>query len=245
MSPLEMADASVFARRLGFAPDEVQARVLDRCIHRGILNCCRQWGKSTVNALKALHRAHSEPGCLVIVASPSGRQSGEFLRKALPFVRAMGIKPRGDGDNDISLLLPNGSRIVGLPGREATVRGFSNPSLLLIDEASRVTDAMYDALRPMLATGNGDLWLMSTPFGRRGFFWEEWERGGDRWTRISVTGPECKRISTEFLDEQREKGERYFSQEYLCQFVSSDDALFDEKDVDGCISDDIPTLWED
>ena len=81
-------------------------------------------------------------------------------------VRQLGIEPRGDGDNEISLLLPNGSRIVGLPGTEATVRGFSAVSLLLIDEASRVDDAMYKALRPMLAVGDGDLWLMSTPYGQ-------------------------------------------------------------------------------
>ena len=157
MSPVELADPCSFARRLGFVPDAVQARVLDRCVHRGILNCSRQWGKSTVTAIMALHRAWSEEGSLVLVASPSGRQSGEFVRKVSSFVRMLGIRPRGDGDNSISLQLPNGSRIVGVPGRESTVRGFSNPSLLLIDEASRVADAMYDALRPMLATGNGDL----------------------------------------------------------------------------------------
>ena len=89
----------------------------------------------------------------MLVASPSERQSAEFVRKAAEMVRKLGIRPRGDGDNAISLLLPNGSRIVGLPGMEETVRGFSAVSLLLIDEAARVEDAMYKALRPMLAVG--------------------------------------------------------------------------------------------
>ena len=89
----------------------------------------------------------------------------------------LGIAPRGDGDNEISLLFPNGSRIVGLPGTESTVRGFSAVSLMLIDEAARVSES-YMAVRPMLAVGDGDLWLMSTPFGKRGFFWEAWEKGG-------------------------------------------------------------------
>ena len=66
-----------------------------------------------------------------------------------------GFGRRGDGDNAISLLLPNGSRIVGLPGTEATVRGFSAVSLMLIDEAARVADEMYKALRPMLAVSGG------------------------------------------------------------------------------------------
>ena len=74
------------------------------------------------------------------MVSPSARQSGEFMRKAEEFVRRLGMRPRGDGDNAMSILLPNGSRIVGLPGNETTVRGFSAVSLLLIDEAARVGD---------------------------------------------------------------------------------------------------------
>jgi len=50
---------------------------------------------------------------LTLVVSPSARQSGEFLRKATEFARRLGIKPKGDGDNEISLELPNHSRIVG------------------------------------------------------------------------------------------------------------------------------------
>ena len=63
----------------------------------------------------------------------------------------LGMRVRGDGQNEVSILLPNGSRIVGLPGREATVRGFSGVSLVVVDEASRVPDAVYGAVTPMLA----------------------------------------------------------------------------------------------
>jgi hypothetical protein len=124
-------DAASFARRrLGFAPDEKQALALRSDAKRVILNCCRQWGKSTVTAAKAVHRAYTRPGSLVLVASPSERQSAEFIRKASELVRQLRIRPRGDGHNAISLLFPNKSRIVGLPGIEATVRGFSAASLL-------------------------------------------------------------------------------------------------------------------
>jgi hypothetical protein len=53
---------------------------------------------------------------------------------------------------------------VGLPGTEATIRGFSAVSLLLVDEAARCSDELYLAIRPMLAVSDGTLWLMSTPF---------------------------------------------------------------------------------
>ena len=84
----------------------------------------------------------------------------------------------------MSLAFPNGSRIVGLPGNEATVRGFSAVALMLVDEASRVSDDLYRAIRPMLAVSDGTLWLMSTPFGKRGFFYEAWANGGDTWERV-------------------------------------------------------------
>jgi hypothetical protein len=58
------------------------------------------------------------------------------------------MRAKGDGDNTISLEFPNQSRIVGLPGNETTTRGFSAVSLLLVDEASRVSDDLYKAIRP-------------------------------------------------------------------------------------------------
>jgi hypothetical protein len=151
----ESFGALEFARtQLGFEPDE-QAGVLASTAKRGILNCTRQWGKSTVAAIKALHRGFSALGSLVIVASPTERQSAEFLRKATELVLRLGVRPRGDGKNSTSLLLPNGSRIIGLPGEEGTIRGFSAVSLLVIDEAARVQDTVYKALRPMLAVADG------------------------------------------------------------------------------------------
>ena len=231
-----------FARhRLGFEADERQRAVLESRAKRGILNCTRQWGKSTVAAVKAVHRAWTEAGSLVLVASPTERQSGEFVRKAAEFLGKLGIRRRGDGDNAGSLVLPNGSRIVGLPGTEATVRGFSAVSLLLIDEAARVDDALYKALRPMLAVKNGDLWLMSTPWGQRGFFWEVWAHGGEQWERVSVPATECPRIGTEFLEEERvEMGSAWFAQEYLCEFVDNDSAWFGRGMVEEALSDEEP-----
>jgi hypothetical protein len=224
--------------RLGFDPDERQAAVLASGAKRGILNCTRQWGKSTVAAIKAVHRAYAAAGNLVVAASPTERQSGEFLRKASEMVARLGIRPRGDGKNAISLLLPNGSRIVGLPGTEATIRGFSAVSLLVIDEAARVPDAVYKALRPMLAVADGDLWLLSTPFGKRGFYYENWEHGGKEWERTTAPATECSRISAGFLeDERRQLGEIWFRQEYMCEFVDNGQHMFDRDVVMGAMDD--------
>src|SRR6266566_3081916 len=132
----EIPDIVEFTRqRLGFDPNPLQESVLQGG-RRGIVNCTRQWSKSTVAAAKAVHRAYCRPDSLILVLSPSGRQSGEFVRKAEEFVSRLVIKVRGDGANEISIAFPNGSRIVGLPHNEATARGYS-ASLLLIDEAAR------------------------------------------------------------------------------------------------------------
>ncbi|MGE5647068.1 MAG: terminase large subunit domain-containing protein [Acidobacteriota bacterium] len=229
---------------LGFTPDARQAELLRGRFRRLILNCTRQWGKSTVTAAKAVDLAHSVAESLTLVLSPSARQSGEFLRKAAGFVRRLGFRARGDGDNEISLLLPNGSRIVGLPGTEATVRGFSAVSLMLIDEAARVSDELYLSMRPMLAVGDGDLWLMSTPHGKRGFFWDAWENGGPEWTRVSAPATECPRIPAGFLEEERRAmGERWFRQEYLCEFVEAEDAVFSREVVERAITEEVKPLW--
>ncbi len=103
MDPVEFV-----RERLRFALDLKQADLLRRKARRGLLNCTRQWGKSTITAAMAVHRAQFEKGSLTVVLSPSARQSGEFLRKAAGFMRTLGLAARGDGDNEISLLFPSG-----------------------------------------------------------------------------------------------------------------------------------------
>ena len=233
-------DVVEFARRLGLEPDQRQVDLMRGGVKRGIVNCSRQWGKSTIAAVLAVHRAHTRPGSVVVVAGPTERQSAELVWKARDFLKTLGVRRRGDGSNRISLRLPNGSRIIGLPGTEATLRGFS-ASLVVIDEAARVKDAVYKALRPMLAVSNGDLLLLSTPCGKRGFFYENWASGSADWVRIAVPATECPRISKEFLEEEkRQMPEAWFRQEYLCEFVEDGQQMFERDLVMGALDDGEP-----
>ena len=50
--PLRAQDAVEWARGLGLVADPLQARVLGTRSTRGVLNCSRQWGKSTITAAK-------------------------------------------------------------------------------------------------------------------------------------------------------------------------------------------------
>jgi hypothetical protein len=124
------------------------------------------------------------------------------------------------------------------------VRGVSAVSLMLFDEAAQMEDATYKSLRPMLAVSRGDLWLMSTPWGKRGFFYERWAHGGDRWMRMHVPATECPRIDPEFLEEERaEQGAMWFEQEYMGEFVDNGSEVFARKLVEDALDDDGDVLW--
>jgi hypothetical protein len=249
--------ASKFAaERLGFQPDPMQEQVLNSDSRRGIVCCHRQWGKSTTIAIKAVHTAWCQPGSLVLVVAPSLRQSAETVRKAEQFVRKLGARPRGDGDNQVSILLPNQSRIVGLPESEHTIVGFSNVALLVIDEAARVPDTTYHALRPMLLNSDGALWMLSTPLGQRGFFHQTWLASrslgegwlasrslGEGWLAIHVPASANPRIRPGWIDEERATlPKARFAQDYECEFLQPDNAVFREEDVQALFRSDLEPL---
>jgi hypothetical protein len=153
----------------------------------------------------------------------------------------------------MGLELPNGSKIEAYPATETSSRGFT-ADLLVIDEAAFAKDSFYSAIRPSLAVSEGELVLASTPYGKRGFFWDEWRATIDReeagltpeWERWEIPAPECPRISGEFLEQElRRLGERHFLQEYMCEFVETEDAVFTQDVIDAAFADDdIEPLWE-
>jgi hypothetical protein len=175
--------------------------------------------------------------------APVLRQSQELFGKLSEFYSTLGEPMRKFGERRLSLELTNGSRIVTLPGTERTIRGYSGASLLLVDEASGVDDALYYAVRPMLAVSSGSLMMLSTPYGKRGVFFEEWT-GGIGWERYEIPASEVPRISETFLSEERRAlPERIFQQEYCCEFVETDDAVFSYEDVEAAISPEVAPLF--
>lgn len=229
--------------RAAMEPDAWQRQVLASESSQILLLCSRQAGKSTVAAALAVRAALLQAGALVLVLSPSLRQSGELFRKVLQHFNALGRPISVRGESALRVEFTNGSRVVSLPGDEGTIRGFSGVTLLIIDEAARVTDDLYCAVRPMLAVSRGRLIALSTPFGQRGWFFEAW-RSDEVWERIRVTANECPRIQTEFLEEERKAlGERWFRQEFMCSFEDTIDAVFLAADIEAALSNDIQPLF--
>ena len=222
-------DPVQLAGRVGMDPDPWQADVLRSDHPRLLLNCCRQSGKSTTAAVKAVHVAVYEPGSLTLCLSPSLRQSQELFRKVLTTYRTLGRPVPSESENALSLTLENGSRVVSLPGTESTIRAYSAVRLLLVDEAARVPDETLAAVRPMLAVSDGQLIALSTPYGCRGWWYEAWESGGATWERVRVPASDCRRISAAFLAEERAAlGSWVYSQEYECSFAATSAQLFSE-----------------
>lgn len=235
-------DPVAFALRLGIEPDPWQVRFLRSGAPRTILNCCRQSGKSTMSGLLALHIALHDPGSLVLCLAPALRQSQELFTKVLGFYRDLGRPVLPDSENRLSLELRNGSRIVSLPGSEKTVRGFSNVSALILDEAARVDDLLYQTIRPMLAVSGGRLLMLSTPYGKRGVFYREWTEG-EGWERFEVPASEVLRITPAFLEEERKSlPERWYRQEYECSFEDVEDQVFSTEVIAGAYTDEFEPL---
>lgn len=217
-------DPTLLMQAAGLRIESWHRKVLFSSASRLALLCPRQSGKSTTVAVLALHTAIYRPRSTVLVVSPTQSQSDLLFRKITDVLRAMPRKPaaavlRG------SIEFANGSRILSLPGCERTIRGHT-AHLIIIDEAARVPDDLYQqALLPMTGATDGRIVALSTPHGRRGFFFHACTDDA-RWECITISPYESKLLSPKILEEARSLDEHTFRQEYLCEFISEDTQFF-------------------
>jgi hypothetical protein len=236
-------DPSRIAADVGLVLDDWQAALMRSTAPRVLLCCARQTGKSTVASLMAISTATMQAGALVLLVSPSQRQSGELFRTLMRYLRTLPGASEIRAESALRVELANGSRIVALPGDERTIRGFAGAALIVLDEAARVEDKLLGAIRPMLATSQGRLIALSTPAGKRGFFYEAWH-GDKSWHRVRVPASECPRITKQFLDEElRELGLQRFAEEYNLEFIEDGDQVIRTEFFERAISREVSRLW--
>jgi hypothetical protein len=244
----ERFDPVLMSARAGIVPDLWQADLLRSGDKQMILNCSRQSGKSTISAVLGLHQAVYTPNSLVLLLSPSLRQSQELFRKIKDIFNALESPslPQTIEESALRLELSNGSRIIALPGTEQTVRGFSSVALLICDEAATCEDSLFFSIKPMLAVSGGRIILLSTPRGKRGFFHSEWTDGQD-WNRTRITANQCPRIAPEWLEREKlAMPDFWFKQEFECEFVETMDSVFSFDEVQSTLSDTLePFIFED
>lgn len=231
LSMAEALDPARFAEGTGFEPEAWQSRLLRSTASRALVRCCRQSGKTQTTSLKALHAALYNPGRDVLIVSPTQRQSDEMLHRVSAVYRGMKGQPRLKRDNASEMGLGNGSRVVSLPGSEGGIRGFSAVKLLILDEASRIDDDVFASILPMVAS-DGQIMCLSTPWGKRGFFYNLHEEAANGWERHKVTVHESAQYSEERIAEVKAAlGSFIFSSDYLCEFGDTDNQLFSTESV--------------
>ena len=246
MMALDLAralDPCLIARDVGITPDQWQADLLRSTALRLLLLCARQTGKTTTTGIIALGTALYKPASLTLILSPSQRQSAEMHRTVMAMHARLKGAPELKADSVLRAEFANGSRIIALPGTEKTVRGYAAADLAIIDEAARVEDDLIAAVRPMLATSNGRLIALTTPAGKRGWFFDAWHGDGD-WHRVKVSVDHCPRISKEFLaDELKELGAQRYSEEYGLEFRDNDEAVFPLAVIQAAFTSEVTPLW--
>jgi len=207
--------------------DAWQRDLLNDKSRRILLNCHRQSGKSTLVAIKALHRALFWDDQLIILVSPVLEQSSELLLKIKKYIQNIPqYKDRVNVNNQLSLSFDNGSRIKTLPASNWNIRG-STANLIIVDEAAGIPDEIFGVLTPMLLTTKGQMIVLSTPRGKHGKFYEYY--ADDHWKHYEVRVSDNPRMQTDdmksFLEsELRQNGSRMYGQEYECEFLGNLDA---------------------
>lgn len=188
---LQRRDRAYYLETLGFRPFAWQKEIANAKAKRLIINGARQIGKSTIVAMIPAHTARFFPGSLSMIGAPTENQAVETMRKVMAFIAMDRDYPPLKRNSTEEIELENGSRILVRSANSDTFRGYSMPRVIILDEASRVTDEAYTSgVRPML-TDNPDceLILISTPFGREGFFYEAFTGNNAAWYRAEVRSP--------------------------------------------------------
>jgi len=227
-----------------------------------LLNISRQTGKSSIAEILGIHTATTRKNCQVLIISRSQQQSSELLRKLTRVVMDSEFKNDVISSSTTKLAFKNGSIIVALPTSEATIKGYS-PNMVILDEAAMFADdsIFYESIMPMLAATHGRLIIMSTPKGKRGFFWSmynKWQEDPDSEVyslpyRINKQaaaqfGLDAARVGTltcpihneEFYKKQADQMPSIkFRQEYGARFVDESDAFFPYKTFIPCMRDKI------
>lgn len=209
-----------------------------------VLVCCSRQSGKTFSVSAAAYIVACLGG-FVLVVGPSDQQALEFHERLMGHHKELQLCQPSAEPTKHELRLVSGGRVVAVPNNERTVRSKSAVDLLVVDEASRVPDSLYGATRAMLAVSGGQTVCLSTPFGRRGFFYDEWEKG-EHWQRHEVPWLHCPRIPREFVEKERKsRGDAWVQQEFECRFLDvSGAAVFDVGAMEGLVEDvGVVDLW--
>ncbi len=203
---------------------------------------CRQAGKTTTIAVRALWYAITHPDTTTLIVAPSLRQSmimmdhlQALLQRLPPLIFKLSIKK----NQRTQLLFQNNSRIIALPCSQHLLRGYTAHQVLA-DEAAffrEDTIIFYSILYPMLATTNGTLIASSSPWSLDSVFYKmnqdpTFSKHVTPWQEVAKT----ELITMAFIEEQRQAlPPEIFTMEYEAEFAEDQDAYFPQELIRSCI----------
>ena len=197
----------------------------------------RQVGKSTVVSIKAGEYAINNPNKSIMIIASVERQAQLLFEKTLSYIynthKDM-IKKGKDRPTKHKLSLKNGSVIHCLPTGDSGygIRGYTI-DLLIADEAAFIPEEVWVAVTPMLTITKGSIWLLSTPFGREGFYYRCFK--DDKYTKFHISSEDCPRKDEAFLEHEKSwMTKAQYAQEYLGEFVDDLRQMFPEKLINKC-----------
>jgi len=217
--------------------DEWQRKVLSTSGNI-VLRSGRQVGKSTVIAIKAGEFAVKNSFKTILVIASVERQAYLLFDKILSYLYTNHKKMVKEGKHrptKSKLQLKNGSVIYCLPtGLSGSgIRGFT-VDMLIADEAAFIPDDVWSAVTPMLAVTKGEIILLSTPFGRDGYFYRCFS--DKTFSSFHVSSEECSRISKEFLAQEKARMSMMeYAQEYLGEFIDELRQFFPTELIKKCM----------
>lgn len=199
-----------------------------------ILNFSRQIGKSWTAAYLATQKCLMKQNGLVIYLSTGQRAADESLKTCKKFGDA--IKVLSDGkityDSTASCITySNGSRIMTLPGKPESCRGWT-VDLLVCDEMAfwQQPDECWQAIVPALlnkiAGGDKEIIICSTPLGKNSLFFDLCQRAKveNDWKYFEVSIHDAIKDGLNVDLEQLHKlipDPIQFSIEFECSFADS------------------------
>ena len=189
----------------------------------------RQTGKSTTIGALAYDDVTRGKTCLL--AAPSQRQSQELLRRIVVFLQADPVPPKLIRSSLSEIETSGGGRVISIPATDQA-RGFTADTIVL-DEAAWLDDTAISALLPMRKT-DGRVLMMSTPYGREGFFYDIWSAAKTR--RIFARSVDIPRLREKVAYDRRFMSEIRFRAEHLCEFLGSGLPLISLDVLDTAIS---------
>jgi len=221
----------------GFKPYKYQAKFLKSKSKRITVRSGRQVGKTTMCAVKALHEAFWHSDRQILLVAPVQRQSKYLFQMIKDFVRKNeDIRKAVARETATEMFFDYGSRIYCLTGAilsKDKTRGYS-PNLLIIDEAAFVPDETFYSLEPSVIRTQGIIILCSTPFGKRGFFYESFQ--DEEYEKFHIRCQDCPHIPKKELKKKKLKVPKVrYLQEYEGEFTAESDVYFNPDLIDSCI----------